>query len=96
MQNKLKSTEVDLLVSGMMCLTSPQEYYNFFEDLLTIAELKSIAARFSAAKLLSEGKTYVEVAEATGVSSATISRISRCLAYGADGYNLVLERLKSI
>ena len=94
MNDKLKSAEANLLIDGMMRLKTREEYYNFFEDLLTAAELKSIAVRFYAAKLLHEGKTYNEIAALTGVSTATISRISRCLAYGADGYNAVLERMK--
>ena len=94
MNEKLKSAEADLLIEGMMRLKTREEYYNFFEDLLTAAEFESFAIRFLAAKLLFEGKTYNEIAAVTGASTATISRISRSLNYGADGYNKVLQRMK--
>ena len=90
---KLESQEIDFLILGLQSLKSRNEYYGFFEDLLTVAELKSLGNRFKAAKLLSEGKTYNEVAEKTGASSATISRINKALSYGAGGYNTVLARL---
>jgi len=93
MNQKLRSPEVDLLIAGMAHLETPEDYYNFFEDILTVSELKSLAVRFKAAKLLSEGKTYNEVAALTGASSATISRISRALSYGANGYNTVLRKM---
>ena len=93
MNGKLRSKEADLLIEGMMYLDTPEDYYNFFEDLLTVAELKSLAVRFAVAKLLFEGKTYNEVAALTGASTATISRISRSLGWGADGYHSVLRRM---
>ena len=95
MNEKLKSKDADLLIEGMSHLKTEDDYYNFFEDLLTASELKSLAIRFKAAKLLFEGKTYNEVAALTGASTATISRISRALTYGADGYNSVLRGMKN-
>ena len=95
MNSKLKSKETDALFKALSLLESEEEYYNFFEDLCTVTELKSLSQRFHVAKLLSEGKTYIEVGELTGASTATISRISKCLSYGADGYNLILKRLKT-
>ncbi|MCL2062234.1 MAG: YerC/YecD family TrpR-related protein [Firmicutes bacterium] len=95
MNEKIKSKETDLLIEAMTHLQTKDDYYNFFEDLLTAAEFKTLAGRLNAAKLLHEGKTYIEVTAATGVSAATISRISRCLLYGADGYNTVLRKMKS-
>jgi len=94
MNEKLKSADIDLLIDGMTHLRTHAEYYNFFEDILTIAELKSLSVRFKAAKLLYEGHTYNEVAAITGASSTTISRISRALSYGANGYNCVLRRME--
>ena len=95
MNTKLKSSETDELFKALMLLENTEECYNFFEDLCTVTELKSLSQRFHVAKLLSEGKTYIEVGELTGASTATISRISKCLMYGADGYNLILKRLQA-
>lgn len=95
MNPKLKSDEMDLLFAAIDLLQTQEEYYNFFEDLCTVTELKSLAHRFAVAKMLSDGKTYLEVSEATGASTATISRISKCLSYGTDGYNVILERMKN-
>lgn len=95
MNSKLKSKETDELFRALGKLENEKEYYNFFEDLCTVTELKSLSQRFHVARLLSEGKTYMEVGELTGASTATISRISKCLLYGADGYNLVLKRLEN-
>lgn len=94
MNSKLKSNELDLLFEAMSLLNSKEEYYSFFEDLCTINELNAMGQRLESAILLHEGKTYNEVTEITGASTATISRISKCLAYGSDGYNLVIKRLK--
>jgi len=95
MNDHLKNADVDLLIEGMKQLVSREEYYNFFEDILTVAELKSLSVRFKAAKLLYEGHTYLNVAALTGASSTTISRISKALScYGADGYNNVLRRMR--
>lgn len=68
----------------------------FFEDIGTVSEIKAFAQRLEVAKMLDAGKTYREIHEKTGASEATISRVSRALNYGADGYRLILERLKEI
>ena len=94
MNSKLRSKETDELFKALSLLESTEEYYDFFEDLCTVTELKSLSQRFHVARLLSEGKTYLEVGELTGASTATISRINKCLSYGADGYNLILKRMK--
>ena len=94
MNSKLKSKEADELFKALSLLENIDEYYNFFEDLCTVTEIKSLSQRFHVARLLYEGKTYLEVGELTGASTATISRISKCLSYGADGYNLILKRIK--
>ena len=78
----------------MLTLKTREECYGFFEDICTVSELKSLAQRLEVAKKLDEGAGYAEIAESTGASTATISRVKRCLNYGADGYRLVLDRLK--
>ncbi|MGI6702955.1 MAG: YerC/YecD family TrpR-related protein [Clostridia bacterium] len=90
---KLKDEETDHLFRAILQLRNMDECYMFFEDLCTITELKALAQRFTVARMLKEGKTYGEIVEATGASSATISRVNRFIKYGADGYNIVLERL---
>ena len=77
----------------MLCLKSVQECYEFFEDICTINELLSLSQRFEVARMLREKKTYLEIAEKTGASTATISRVNRSLNYGNDGYDMVLNRL---
>lgn len=77
----------------MLCLKSVEECYEFFEDICTINELLSLSQRFEVARMLREKKTYLEIAEKTGASTATISRVNRSLNYGNDGYDMVLDRL---
>lgn len=95
MNSKLKTKETDELYRAIRLIETEQEFYNFFEDICTVTEFKSLAQRFCVAKLLYEGKTYLEVCELTGASTATISRISKCLSYGADGYSAILSKLKN-
>jgi len=76
-----------------LLLQNREECYRFFEDICTIGEVQSMAQRLQVAKMLKEGKTYTEIAQVTGASTATISRVKRFLHYGADGYNIILERL---
>lgn len=83
----------DNLFEAILTLETVDECYRFFEDLCTISEIKSLAQRLEVAKMLEKGLTYGHIAESTGASTATISRVKRCLHYGADGYKLVLERL---
>jgi len=94
MNNRLKDPLVDRLCQAVLSLQTEEECYRFFEDISTISELKSWAQRLEVAKMLKEGATYEKIAEETGASTATISRVKRCLFYGADGYQLVLERLE--
>ncbi len=91
--SKLKDEYIDRLFSGILMLKSQEECYRFFEDICTVNELKSLAQRLEVARMLKNKKTYNEIAQQTGASTATISRVNRCLTYGADGYNLVLQRL---
>ncbi len=90
---KLKDPLADRFCQAVLTLRAPEECYRFFEDVCTIGEFKAMAQRLEIARLLFEGRTYDEVAERTGASSATISRVRRFLEYGADGYRLVLARL---
>lgn len=93
MNNKLKDEAIDNLFKAILQLKNIDECYLFFEDIGTVAEIKALAQRLEVAKMLKDGYKYGDIADATGVSTATISRVSRCLNYGADGYNLVLDRI---
>lgn len=93
MNDKLKSKEVEQLFKAILSLEDVKECYDFFEDVCTINELLSLAQRFEVAKMLREQKTYLEIADKTGASTATISRVNRSLNYGNDGYDRVFERL---
>lgn len=84
-----------MLCQAILSLKNEEECYAFLEDILTISELISIAQRFAVARMLDEGQTYDDIEKVTGASSATISRVKRCLTFGADGYRLVLDRLKA-
>ncbi|WP_034847567.1 YerC/YecD family TrpR-related protein [Ruminiclostridium josui] len=94
MNSKLRDEHTDSLFDAILLLKDREECYNFFEDLCTIAELKALAQRLQVAKMLREKRTYTEICEQTGASTATISRVNRCLVYGADGYNTVLDRMQ--
>ncbi|MDD6810769.1 MAG: YerC/YecD family TrpR-related protein [Lachnospiraceae bacterium] len=93
MNKKLKTEAVDHLFDAILCLKDKEECYSFFEDLCTVNELLSLSQRFEVASMLKNHKTYLEIAEKTGASTATISRVNRSLNYGNDGYELVMERL---
>lgn len=94
LEAKIKSKELDLFFKAILELDNIEECYKFFEDVATINEIKALAQRLHVAKLLNDKKTYTEIAEITGASTATISRVNRCLNYGSDGYNLILNRLE--
>lgn len=91
--SRIKSDQVDSLFEAILKLENMEECYRFFEDICTIKEIQAISQRLEVAKLLRMNRTYNEIEEKTGASTATISRISRALNYGADGYNMVLDRL---
>lgn len=90
---KLKDHTLDSLFEAILELEDIDECYRFFEDLCTVAELKSMGQRLEVAKMLQANLTYGEIAAGTGASTATISRVKKSLNYGADGYKLILERL---
>lgn len=94
MSSKLKNEGLDRLFEGILTLKNVDECYSFFEDACTVNELLAIAQRFEVARMLREKKTYLEIAEQTGASTATISRVNRSLNYGNDGYDMVMNRME--
>ncbi|MEF9959747.1 MAG: YerC/YecD family TrpR-related protein [Niameybacter sp.] len=94
MNSKLKDDVTDSLFEAILKLENIEECYAFFEDICTINEIKSLAQRLEVAKMLEAKRTYTEIQHLTGASTATISRVNRCLSYGSDGYKLILERVK--
>lgn len=93
MNKKLKTEAVDHLFQAVLTLKDINECYTFFEDVCTVNELLSLSQRYEVAKMLRSGRTYLEIAEKTGASTATISRVNRSLNYGNDGYDMVFARL---
>lgn len=91
--SRLQASDLDALFDAVLLLQDRTECYRFFEDVCTIAELKSMAQRFDVAQKLDEGVTYQEISQQLGASTATISRVNRALSYGAGGYRLLLDRL---
>ena len=90
---KLRDELNDQLCEAVLHLNSVEECYQFFEDICTISELKAMSQRLEVARMLKEKLTYDALVDRTGSSTATISRVKRCLNYGADGYNVVLSRM---
>ena len=95
MNKKLKTEAVDHLFQAILTLKDINECYSFFEDVCTVNELLSLSQRYEVARMLRQKKTYLEIAEKTGASTATISRVNRSLNYGNDGYDMVFARLGS-
>lgn len=95
MGNKKPDENIEYLIRGILTLQTPEECASFFEDLCTISELQEMSRRLQAAKMLADSCIYSEIAAKTGLSTATISRVNRCLKYGNDGYRTVLERLQN-
>ena len=93
--DKLHTKDVDALFEAILTLKDVDECYKFFEDAYTIKEIFEISQRLKAAKMLKSGANYLEVCAETGMSSATISRVSKCLEYGAGGYDIVIQRVKA-
>ena len=93
MNKKIKTEAVDSLFDAILCLKDKEECYSFFEDLCTVNELLSLSQRFEVAAMLKNHKTYLEIAEKTGASTATISRVNRSLNYGTDAYRALFERM---
>ncbi|MFA6850404.1 MAG: YerC/YecD family TrpR-related protein [Selenomonadaceae bacterium] len=90
---KLKDDLNDQLCAAVLLLKNTEECYQFLEDICTVSEIKALSQRFEVARMLQGGHTYDDIVDRTGASTATISRVKRCLNYGADGYKTILERL---
>jgi len=91
---KIRHCGQELFYEAVLALQTPEECRMFFDDICTIKELQAMSQRIQVACQLDGGKNYLEVCEVTGASSATISRVSKCLTYGEGGYRTVLERLR--
>lgn len=94
MGKTIRTKAVDHLFQAILSLKNAEECYTFFEDVCTVNELLSLSQRFEVARMLREQRTYLEIAEKTGASTATISRVNRSLNYGNDGYDLVFSRIE--
>ena len=92
--NKLHEPSVERLFDAILTLQNRDECYRFFEDVCTVNEILDLAQRFDVARMLTDGKIYNEISKETGASTATISRVNKCLQYGSDGYRLVLEHIR--
>lgn len=93
MSKKIHTEAVDDLFEAVLSLQNKEECYTFFEDVCTVNEILSLSQRFEVAKMLKEKRTYLEISEKTGASTATISRVNRSLNYGNDGYDMVFARM---
>ena len=93
MNDQLRNEQTEYLFRAILSLDNLDECYRFFDDLCTTSEIQEMSRRITAARMLSENYIYTEIAEQTGLSTATISRVNRCLKYGSDGYSRVLARL---
>ncbi|MCA0982136.1 MULTISPECIES: YerC/YecD family TrpR-related protein [Exiguobacterium] len=92
--DKLRGRELDQLFEAILKLDTLEDCYQLFEDLATVNEIQALAQRLEVARQIREGNTYHKIEDATGASTATISRVKRCLNYGTGGYDLALERLQ--
>lgn len=93
MIDRIKDSNTDKLATAFVSVRSVEEAYRFLADLCTISEITEMSKRLTAAEMLREGNTYNEIAEKTGLSTATITRVNRALRYGNDGYSMVLDRI---
>ena len=94
MNKKIRTAAVETLFNAIIKLETVDECFDFFEDLATINEILSLSQRFEVARMLRQHKTYLEIAEKTGASTVTISRVNRSLNYGNDGYDLAIQRIQ--
>ncbi|NLC18704.1 MAG: TrpR YerC/YecD [Clostridiales bacterium] len=95
MSKNIRTPAVDHLFEAILCLRNLEECYKFFEDICTVNEILSLSQRFEVARMLRNHNTYLEIAEKTGASTATISRVNRSLNYGNDGYDMVFARMNN-
>ena len=89
----LKNEMTDDLFKAILTLKTVDECYKFFEDICTVKEILDISQRLKAAKMLKNGANYMDISKATGMSTATISRVSKCLEYGGGGYAMIIDRV---
>jgi len=94
MSRNIRTDEMDHLFEAIVSLKNSEECYAFFGDICTVNELLSLSQRYEVARMLRNHHTYLEIAEKTGASTATISRVNRSLNYGNDGYDMVFTRMK--
>lgn len=94
MSKNLRTEATDRLFDAVLTLKNREECYRFFQDVCTVNELQALSQRFEVAHMLRNSRTYMDIAETTGASTATISRVNRSLNYGYDGYDLAIGRLK--
>ncbi len=94
MNNKIHDSNMDNLFKAILKLKNIDECYNFFTDLCTVSELRAMSQRLEVALMLDNKSIYADIAAKTGASTATISRVNRCLQYGSDGYTTILKRMK--
>ncbi|MBD5157544.1 MAG: TrpR YerC/YecD [Butyrivibrio sp.] len=94
MSKKIRTEETEHLFEAILTLENKEECYRFFEDICTVNELVSMAQRYEVAHMLRQNNTYMEIAQKTGASTATISRVNRSLNYGCDGYDMVFQRVQ--
>ena len=92
---KIEIKYLDNLYRAILALETEQECAAFFDDIFTVQELESVSQRLEVARLLHQGKNYVDINKLTGVSTATICRVSKCLSYGDGGYKTVIEKLEA-
>ena len=93
LDERIMNEQIGELAEAMLLLQTREEALLFFEDIFTVKELQAVAQRLAVAEMLKRRVTYQEIAEKTGASTATISRVNRSLSYGAGGYQMVLSRM---
>ncbi|HEX6594100.1 MAG TPA: YerC/YecD family TrpR-related protein [Bacillota bacterium] len=93
--DKLRGKQLDQLFKAILSLESIEECYRFFDDIATMNEIQAISQRLQVAKMLTEGQTYSTIEKETNASTATISRVRRCIDYGSGGYEMVLDKMKN-
>ena len=90
---KLHTPEIEKLVKAVLKLETEEECFSFFEDICTIKEIQDMSQRLQVAEMLDQNRSYTDISKETGASTATISRVNKCLNYGSDGYRRVLDKL---
>jgi TrpR-related protein YerC/YecD len=93
-KSRLESDEMNFLFDAILTLKTREDCYKFFDDICTINEIQALEQRLQVAKMLKQGRTYLDIASSTGASTATVSRVNRALNYGSDGYKLAFERVE--